>query len=168
MSVVRVDLDHVVSEERQKRERQHKAGPWVIVVIAVAAAIANWSPEGMVNPPSTLVPPLGTQGWWNLLTPVAGCNELVVSGGNAAETRVVNLGKSSGEFLLSYEMVNIHDRIVVKYEGRPLFDTGCVSGASSRTIGYAGTDTYVTVEVTPNCAGSPNPTVWNFTVGCPQ
>jgi len=167
MTVARIDLVHDPSEERQKRKRRSKTAPLVIAVIALAAATANRIPEGRVNPPDALVTPPGTQGVRSLL-PVASarCNE-EVSGGNTADTRIVNLGKSSGTFLFSDQTFAVPDRIVVSYEGRVRVDTGCGSVFDRRSIAYAGTDTYVTVEVTPNCSGTPS-TRWNYTVGCAE
>jgi hypothetical protein len=99
----------------------------------------------------------------------APCNQLNVAGFDTPETRVVELGRTSGTFTFSYDTQFQQDRMVVVYEGRTLFDTGCVgtNGTRTQTISYAGNSTQISVQVTPNCAGGFG-TVWEFTVSCPR
>lgn len=94
------------------------------------------------------------------------CNATATSGSDAPETHNISLGKSSGTFGFSWDMVGIPDRMVVSVAGRALFDTGCVSGSGSRNISFSGGST-ATVSVTPNCAGNTSGTYWQFNVGCP-
>ena len=97
------------------------------------------------------------------------CNSQQIAGGNAPETRSVEMGVRSGTFVFSYDTQQIPDRMVVSHAGQTLFDTGCVgtNGTRSQTLSYSGTTTSVSVAVTPNClrAGS---TAWSFTVSCPR
>jgi hypothetical protein len=98
------------------------------------------------------------------------CNQQNIAGGDTPETRTIELGRSSGTFLFTYNTQNLEDRLVVIYEGRPLFDTGCVGTGTERTqsITYSGTATQVQVQVTPNCRVPGTGTFWSFTVSCPQ
>lgn len=77
------------------------------------------------------------------------------------------MGKSSGTFSFYYDTYNIPDVVKVSYEGRTLFDSGCIGKSSTETLTYSGTSSRVTVQVTPNCAGTKG-TGWTFTVACPQ
>jgi hypothetical protein len=55
----------------------------------------------------------------------------------------------------------------VIYEGRTIFDTGCVGeGKTGVNISFSGSTTVVTVTVTPNCQGGSG-TAWNYTMYCP-
>lgn len=93
------------------------------------------------------------------------CNSQAVAGNDLPVTRSVNVGRNSGRFLFSYDTYSQPDRIVVTYEGRTLFDTGCVGSFGSRDLTFSGSGTTVTVTVTPNCAGGTG-TAWDFTVAC--
>lgn len=95
------------------------------------------------------------------------CGTTQVAGGDAPVTRTVQLGKKAGTFNFSYNTYSVQDRMVVTYQGRTLFDTGCVGASDSVNLAYSGTSTSVTVSVSPNCAGGSG-TQWTFTVGCPQ
>jgi murein DD-endopeptidase MepM/ murein hydrolase activator NlpD len=100
-------------------------------------------------------------------TPVP-CSTTQVAGGDTAETRIVQMGKAAGSFTFSYNTYSIRDQMVVSYEGKTLFDTGCVGASGSVSLTYSGTSTTITVQVTPNCAGGTSGTQWDFTVGCPM
>ena len=100
------------------------------------------------------------------LSPPVPCGSVQVAGGDTPVTRTVELGVSSGTFNFSYDTYSIPDRMVVTYQGRVLFDTGCVGASGSVNLSYAGTDTRVSVSVTPNCSGTTG-TGWQFTVSCP-
>ena len=95
------------------------------------------------------------------------CNNLQTSGGDLPESHTVDLGRTSGSFLFNWDMVSKKDRMAVKYEGRTLFDTGCVAGTGMQNIPFSGSATAITVAVTPNCESAGTGTVWYFTVGCP-
>jgi hypothetical protein len=99
------------------------------------------------------------------------CNSQQVAGGDQPETRTIELGRTSGTFTFTYNTQNIEDRMILRYQGQVLFDTGCVGtgGNRTQTISYSGTTSTLQVEVIPNCR---NPggtgTAWAFTVSCPQ
>jgi hypothetical protein len=98
------------------------------------------------------------------------CNLLQVNGGDVAETRTIELGRSSGTFIFTYDTQDIPDQMVVRYGGTTLFDSGCVGTSGNRTqsIFFSGSTTTVTVAVMPNCTGRMDQTTWSFTVACPQ
>jgi len=97
---------------------------------------------------------------------VVQCDNLTQSGSNTPETIAVELAKRSGTFGFSWEMFGIKDRMIVRYQGSVLHDTGCVSGNGRISRNYSGSQTAITVEVIPNCEGTTG-TSWNFTVACP-
>jgi hypothetical protein len=98
----------------------------------------------------------------------AACSVTQVPGGDTPESRNVNLGKTSGTFVFTYDTRFQEDRMVVLYQGGVLFDTGCVGTGGDRSVPltYSGSNAFVTVQVTPNCAGGTG-TIWEFTVNCP-
>ncbi len=102
-----------------------------------------------------------------------GCDKTTKQGGNKPETFIVELGQKSGTFIFKYNMYSVPDRMLVEYEGRKLFDTGCTGnkhgsgkGAGSKSITYSGASTKVTVKVLPSCEGGN--TQWTFTASCPD
>lgn len=98
----------------------------------------------------------------------AACLAQLVQGADVPEARTIQLGSSSGRFTFRYDNgVNNPDRMVVTYEGRMLFDTGCAGTVGVRTqpLSYAGHSTTVTVQVTPNCRGGSGST-WFFELSC--
>jgi hypothetical protein len=97
------------------------------------------------------------------------CNRVTRDGGDLPETHSFELARTSGTFDFTYDTFGIEDRMIVKYEGKTIFDTGCVGTTAPETVAitYNGTSTTVTVQVTPNCAGGTSGTAWEFTVGCP-
>jgi hypothetical protein len=99
--------------------------------------------------------------------PVAQCSKVQNAGGDQADTRSVPLGAVSGSFTLTYEMYGIKDRIRVLYDGRTLFDSGCVGGGKTQLLPYSGVASFVTIQVEPNCTGTTSGTAWNYTVACP-
>lgn len=96
------------------------------------------------------------------------CDSSQTAGGDTPETRKIDLGKTSGTFTFSWDMLSVKDQMKVLYDGKELIDTGCVSGAGSMDLQYAGADTLVTVEVIPNCEGGTSGTQWSFVVSCPK
>jgi hypothetical protein len=123
----------------------------VVLVGGVAVAAASGSSGG------------GGGGGGGSVTP---CNETTVPGGDTAETHTFGLGQTSGSFVFDWDTFFQPDRIVVRYEGGVLFDSGCVGGSGSENLAFDGGSSEVTVEVTPNCAGGSG-TSWEFTVRCP-
>lgn len=95
------------------------------------------------------------------------CGVQQVAGGDAPDTRSIQMGVSSGTFAFSYDTYTQQDEIAVSYQGALLFDTGCVGASGSTQLSYRGSSTSITVSVAPNCAGGSG-TAWNYTVGCPQ
>jgi hypothetical protein len=98
------------------------------------------------------------------------CNSQQIAGGDVPETRTVELGRSSGTFTFTYNTQNIEDRMLVNYEGRTLFDTGCVGTVSDRSVNlsYSGASSQLSVQVQPNCRVPGTGTYWSFTVSCPR
>ncbi len=96
------------------------------------------------------------------------CSGVVEEGANEPEVLNVELGKTSGTFQFEYETYNVKDRVIVAYENRIIFDSGCVGtdGWKSVSLSYSGQSTQITIRVEPNCAGDSS-TKWKFKVGCP-
>jgi YVTN family beta-propeller protein len=94
------------------------------------------------------------------------CSAQQVAGDDTADTRNINMGRNSGSFNFSYNTFSQEDRIVVTYGSRTLLDTGCVGAIGSNSLSFSGTRDYITVTVTPNCAGGSG-TAWNYSASCP-
>ena len=99
---------------------------------------------------------------------VAACSALQNAGADAPDKRTIELGKTSGTFNFTYNTYTQKDRIIVTYQNGvpPLFDTGCVGAMGTKPLTFNGTDTFITVEVQPNCAGGSG-TSWDYSVSCP-
>jgi hypothetical protein len=97
------------------------------------------------------------------------CNDAVHSGSDNPETFTIDLGKKSGTFQFDYETYSVNDRMIVTYEGKTLYDSGCIgtNGIKTEYISYSGNSTAITVDVQPNCEGAVS-TQWDFVVYCPQ
>jgi hypothetical protein len=94
----------------------------------------------------------------------------VRQGRDTGEVRTVDLGTTAASFAFSFNPgVASANRMIVSYEGRPLFDSGCGVPPPARMmwLGYAGRMTTVTVQVIPNCAGGSG-TTWDYQVSCPR
>jgi|GEM_PF-2660763 len=80
----------------------------------------------------------------------------------------MELGRNGGTFDFYYETRKAQDRIQVFYEGKELYDSGCVSEAGkSVKLRYGpGRTSHVDVKVSPNCDGGPM-TSWMFKASCP-
>ena len=79
----------------------------------------------------------------------------------------IEMGRNAGTFDLHYQTRNAHDQIEVFYEGKSLFNSGCVGETRDLNLQYGpGEATHVDIVVTPNCKGTPM-TSWLFEVGCP-
>lgn len=98
---------------------------------------------------------------------LAQCSSTQNAGGDTPDTRTIELGKSAGTFNFTYETYSQQDRILVRYQGNTLFDTGCVGANGTKTLTYSGSATQITVQVIPNCAGGSG-TAWNYSVACPN
>ena len=97
----------------------------------------------------------------------APCDDRVRPGGDTPERHRIGLGRFSGRFDFSYDTAYQQDRMVVRYEGNILFDTGCVGtgGSRRRTLRFSGDSSVVIVRVHPNCRGGSG-TWWEFQVSC--
>jgi hypothetical protein len=98
--------------------------------------------------------------------PVVQCSTTQVAGGDAPDTRQVELAKAAGTFRFDFDTQTVQDQIIVSYEGRTLLNTGCVGTSASQQLSYTGNTTRVSVQVIPNCAGGTN-TAWSWTAHCP-
>jgi hypothetical protein len=97
---------------------------------------------------------------------VSQCNEEQVAGGDAPDTRTIELGRT-GTATFDFNTYVKKDRIIVSYQGDVLLDTGCVGASGSPSLHYSGPATRVTVEVIPNCDDPTPGTIWDYTVHCP-
>ncbi|MEO8132785.1 MAG: IPT/TIG domain-containing protein [Betaproteobacteria bacterium] len=97
---------------------------------------------------------------------IAQCSATQTAGGDTPDTRTVELGKTSGTFVFTYETFAQEDQIIVRYQNNVLFDTGCVGANGSVPLPYSGTSTQISVQVIPNCKGGTG-TAWNYSVSCP-
>jgi len=97
------------------------------------------------------------------------------SGGQEGGTYEIYLGRKSGTFTFAYGTYTAKDRMVIEYEGKEKFDTGCTSTPGEppetpvhREFSYSGESKDITVKVMAKC-GNPNDTStrWAFEVGCP-
>ena len=93
------------------------------------------------------------------------CDEQVRPGGDAPEAHRIGLGRFSGRFDFYYNTYSLEDRMIVRYEGSRLYDTGCVGASGTRTLSFSGRSSIVEVEVIPNCRGGYG-TAWEFSVSC--
>jgi hypothetical protein len=85
------------------------------------------------------------------------------------ETRIIPVGGASGRIAVKYDTGSATpDRILVTYEGRALFDSGCVTtgGARLQPLAFNGTATTATVHVIPNCAGGTGGAEWSVSIAC--
>ncbi len=96
----------------------------------------------------------------------ANCPGGSAAGGDAGVVRNFELGHSKGSFEFSWNTYTIKDRLILRYDGSVLYDTGCVGESSSVRLDYSGKPTFISVEVIPDCAGETD-TVWDFQVSCP-
>ena len=86
-------------------------------------------------------------------------------------TYLVNLGKTSGTFRFDHQTYTEPDRMVITYEGRTLFDSGCIGTKypKSAYLTYSGQETNIILTVHELCSPTPQMnTVWKFDVDCPQ
>lgn len=148
-------------------------GTSTVKFVGTAATIVSWSNTAI----TVKVPNITSTG--DVIVNVGGkdsngvtftlvnlCSTQQVAGADTPETRVIDLGKTSGTFKFDYETYSQKDNITVTYAGATLFSTGCVGANGSQNITFSGSSTFVTVSVQPNCAGGSG-TAWNFKVYCP-
>ncbi|MBV6342060.1 VCBS repeat-containing protein [Candidatus Magnetobacterium casense] len=94
------------------------------------------------------------------------CGTLTEAGGDMAETFNFDMGTNSGNFFFEYDTYSVEDEIMVFYEGKQIYTTGCVGKKDSVPLAFSGTSSIITVTTNPNCTGTTG-TAWNFTVSCP-
>lgn len=146
---------------------------WFIFMTLAVGVIIGCSSDSPTTPTTPTPTPTPT------VAPVA-CNQQYRSGGDQGLSNfVVAMGRNAGTFRFDYRTFIKPDRLIIAYEGRTIFDTGCVTTpgttwddpeavAVSAIISYAGTATQVSVSVTANCNQTTTETGWEFTVYCPQ
>lgn len=99
------------------------------------------------------------------------CNARVQAGRSTIDARQVELSRKSGSFVFSYETYNEKDRITIINENEVIFDSGCVgtNGTKQVRIRYSGSQSFVTVQVIPNCVNANSTsTQWKYQVHCPD
>ncbi len=128
-------------------------------VTAVVNGVESSPATGIAKTPISVVATPGI---------VNDCKDFVKAGKDAPQTHVVNLYNYAGVFEFKYNTESQKDRIVLEYEGKTLFDTGCVGTNRLKTENqnYSGNSNQLTVRVEPNCEGGSG-TAWNFKVSCP-
>ncbi len=93
---------------------------------------------------------------------VGQCQTLTRSGGQGTFSYAFNLGRSAGQFALSYQMYSIPDSMTIVVGGKTVFTTGgLVSGSLSTTANFSDSDTAFVNMSAPNSG-----TAWDFTLGC--
>ncbi|NBC17596.1 MAG: hypothetical protein GVY18_09820 [Bacteroidetes bacterium] len=93
------------------------------------------------------------------------CNEVAEQGGDQPERVTVRVG-SARSVTFWYETWTKKDRMLVRYNGLVVHDTGCVGEKRTVRLDLSGFDDELSVEVIPNCAGESD-TKWEFRVDCP-
>ncbi|QSJ17137.1 hypothetical protein JYQ62_36775 [Nostoc sp. UHCC 0702] len=94
------------------------------------------------------------------------CDQEQVSGGQAGDSREIQLTSTEGKINIDYEMYSVPDRLKVTYEGKTLIDTDFVSGSNKISTAFKGNSGRVKVELTGNQEISS--TQWRYTLYCPQ
>uniref|UniRef100_A0AC34QSR9 Uncharacterized protein n=1 Tax=Panagrolaimus sp. JU765 TaxID=591449 RepID=A0AC34QSR9_9BILA len=96
------------------------------------------------------------------------CDGQQVAGADTPVTRRYRMNTTAAQYIqFSYQTYEVKDRIIVSYEGKNLFDSGCVGTGTTRyfPISYNGTSKELRVDVEPNCKGTTG-TAWDFTLPC--
>ncbi|CAJ0925752.1 unnamed protein product, partial [Mesorhabditis belari] len=98
------------------------------------------------------------------------CDGQQVAGENTPISRVYNMGSTEATNLqFVYETYEVPDKVTVYYEGKVIFDSGCLGTKGARTapLSYSGKSSEIRVDVTPNCLGTED-TGWYFILQCPD
>lgn len=111
----------------------------------------------------------------NGCAPVVPCGQtFAASGGDEGlAPTLVELGATSGTIDVSYNTYWIDDRIIVRYEGNVIHDSGCLGTdvwIAPVSVPFGpGTATSVEVQVVPDCnPAEPWGTAWHVNVSCPK
>lgn len=93
------------------------------------------------------------------------CPLLNERGGQGRTTFSVDVRRTSGSFLVQYNMFSIPDELEIRYEGAVLFTTGgLVSGARTFPVSFAGESTIIAVTI-----NAPNDsTAWTVRIDCAE
>ena len=100
---------------------------------------------------------------------------VTASGGGTPQTNYLNVGQTSGQLTINYDMYQVPDQMTVYYGTNSgsftlpnaLYNSGFVSGIGTITVNFGpGTSTYLTVIMNQfgNPAGA-NGTAWTYTAG---
>jgi len=95
------------------------------------------------------------------------CNEIAKAGYNKPEQYKVNIGNSKA-ITLKFETYTAKDNIIVEYEGKKIFKSGCIGtqGWKAYRLRTDGFSEYATITVLPNCLGHQDSTQWRFVLEC--
>lgn len=115
------------------------------------------------EPPATPEPPENS-------TP---CNSQVVPGrlfSGQTKTDEIYLGPEPGRVTIRFNMQSCADKMEVFYNGNKIKNTGFVKGNGIFSFNYSPVPNvyFCTVKVTGGNDCSPDPTHWDYTVGCPN
>lgn len=106
------------------------------------------------NTPTPLFCPGNKEGQTGITTP-------------RTDTFSVEMGRSSGTFRFYHQTYRVPDRMIVAYEGKTLFDSGCNGSYGTEYLSYAGSSHTIIVTVSSMCSYYES-TDWDFEIGCPQ
>lgn len=97
------------------------------------------------------------------------CGDGATTGNNEVPSSFpVEMGAREGAFTFHYETRDAKDRVLVVYEGKQLFDSGCVGETRDVELRFGpGQSSEIDVVMQPNCGGTAM-TSWLFRVGCPS
>jgi hypothetical protein len=96
------------------------------------------------------------------------CNTEYRSGANEPEQYTIDVNRTTGSVIFTYNTETIKDRIHVYYANAKVFDTGCVGAAGNQTFQLNGYTGVFRIIVDPLCDPNESNTSWSFTLGCPQ
>lgn len=95
------------------------------------------------------------------------CNTLYGSGSDSPEQYSIQIPFGSAtNYQFYYSHITVKDRTHVYYNGRKIFDSGCVSGSKTVDLNLGNGGGTVKVIVDPNCEGTSS-TQWSIKLTCP-
>jgi subtilisin-like proprotein convertase family protein len=86
------------------------------------------------------------------------------SGGAAATTNFVDVGRSSGPVTVSWNFFTVPDTMDIYYEGALIFSSGLVSFSGTTNLNF-GPGVSTQLEVVMNATNHPTKTYWTYTIG---